>query len=357
MKAKAQPQKPAQPPKPAAAPKPLTAGQLNSCNTTVVAIQASAAALSLFLPTSHKKADIINAYTVAVANSSTPGALKVPQPPMLQPSQTKAQSGPKNWPTLTTTWSVRRKSGFASLPFLKPLNGDVPALVQYFQDTITTANPHTALPLSLLGGHWSNNVTNNFVLIFSGKPPMDLVCKYHKVILQPFDDTFNLVPSKGFTRMIILRALVIHKPDSSLPSKADVLNELWTNVPFQGAQIIDGPTWFQATTLNPTAKVGVLSFILIDTDNTWADAMTGASARSRVGIWLYRKCVSVKQALPSYPFKQCSQCFALSHPTERCNRPITAARCGKCGDTRHPTSEHQTKCTRRHTGPACDCPP
>ncbi len=72
---------------------------------------------------------------------------------------------------------------------------------------------------------------------------MDLVYKYCQIILCPFDDTFDLIPSKGFTRMIILGAPCIRKPNSSLPSKQDLLNELWTNVPFQGAGIIDGPTW------------------------------------------------------------------------------------------------------------------
>ena len=67
---------------------------------------------------------------------------------------------------------------------------------------------------------------------------------------------------------------------------------------------------------DPTAKVGVLSFILLDTDNTQAEAMTCTSARSREGIFLYGKRVLVKRAEPSYPFRQCTRCHALSHPTE-----------------------------------------
>src|SRR5216683_3122072 len=123
---------------------------------------------------------------------------------------------------------------------------------------------------------------------------MNLVRKYQQVILQPFNNSFDLVPSKGFMCIIILRAPCIRKPDGSLPSETDLLNELRTNIPFQGTRIIDGPTWSQAATLNPTAEVGVLSFILIDTDNTHVDAMTRASACSQAGIWLYRKRVSVK---------------------------------------------------------------
>ena len=46
-------------------------------------IQTNAATLGLFLPTTKKKAILIQAYWTAVANSTVPGLLRVPTPPSL----------------------------------------------------------------------------------------------------------------------------------------------------------------------------------------------------------------------------------------------------------------------------------
>jgi hypothetical protein len=184
-----------------------------------------------------------------------------------------------------------------------------------------------------------------------------MVRKYHLILLYPFNDSFDLVLSKGFTRMIILGALCICNPKGDLSDSNKLIDMLWENIPFQGACILDGPTWSWAAQSDPTATTGVLSFILLDTDNTKANEIVAASARSRTGIWLDGKQVMVKHALPSYPFKQCTHCHALSHLTECCNCLPSFVRCGKCGLNNHTMAEHHTKCHQQHTMPACDCPP
>src|SRR5713101_7457307 len=146
---------------------------------------------------------------------------------------------PKSCTMITTTWSVHHKLGNAHLPFTRPLGGDAPALIRYYQDDIMATKPHSTSPLFLLRGHWSMNMTNNFMLIFAGTPAIEQVRHYRQIILLPFDDTFNLVPSKGFTRMIVLGAPCIHKPNGSLPSSSDLLQELCTNMPFHGTLIIN----------------------------------------------------------------------------------------------------------------------
>ncbi len=232
------PRKLPQPAKPAAGPKaptpiaPLTAGQLNSRDTPLVAIRANAAALGLFLPATSKKGTLIQAYQTALNNSTS---FRIPTPPSLNPTAATAPRSralPWSCTTITTTWSVCRKSGNAHLPFTRPLGGDAPALVQYYQDAIATANPHSLNPLSLLRGHWSTNITNNFVLIFTGSLAIDQVRKYQQIFLRPFDNTFDVVPSKGFTRMIVLGAPCIRTPDGDLPSSTALLQELCTNMPF-----------------------------------------------------------------------------------------------------------------------------
>jgi hypothetical protein len=340
-------------------PAALMQNQLNDRRTTKAMLYANASALGLFLPTSAKKADIVKAYQTAVANSNVPGALQIPQPPALAPTVPKAPAQPpkKTGPTLTSNWTIRRKSGYANRPFTKPFDGNATTLTRYYQDALKVANPHAPNPLTLLGGQWSNNSTTNFVLIFAGQPAIDMVRKYRLILLHPFNDSFDLVPSKGFTRMIILGAPCIRNPKGNLPDSNKLIDMLRENIPFQGARILDGPTWSRAAQSDPTATTRVLSFILLDTDNTKANEIVAASAQSRTGIWLDGKRVTVKCALPSYPFKQCTRCHALSHPTEHCNRPPSFVRCGKCGLNNHTTAEHCTKCHRQHAMPACDCPP
>jgi len=84
-------------------PKPLTAGQLNLRNTFMAVIQASVATLGLFLPTTKKKAVLVNVYTVMVANSHTPGTLSVPQPPLLTTLQMVHQQVLNKYRTAITT--------------------------------------------------------------------------------------------------------------------------------------------------------------------------------------------------------------------------------------------------------------
>ena len=69
-----------------------------------------------------------------------------------------------------------------------------------------------------------------------------MVRKYRLILLRPFNDSFNLVPSKGFTCMIILGAPCICNPEGDLPDSNKLIDMLQENVPFQGARILDGPT-------------------------------------------------------------------------------------------------------------------
>jgi hypothetical protein len=143
----------------------------------------------------------------------------------------------------------------------------------------------------------------------------------------------------------------IRRPDGSLPLSTDILKELTINVPFQGATIIDGPTWSRAVVTDPTKEKGAVSFILIDETNTTATNMCQGQ------IWAYGVRVMVKRGFPSYPFRQCSCCYELSHSTEACSRPADVHRCAACGLMGHVLSEHKSKCCRCHASLGCDCAP
>jgi hypothetical protein len=189
------------------------------------------------------------------------------------------------------------------------------------------------------------------VLIFAGQLSIKNVWKNCNVILNLFDSSFQLIPSRGFTRLLVHGMLCIRHPDGSLPSSADILKELTINIPFQGVTIIDGLMWSRAIVIDPTKEKGTVSFILIDETNTTATNMCHGQ------IWAYVVCITVKCGFPSYPFRQCSHCHELSHSTEACSWPANVYRCTACGLTGHVLSEHKSKCCRHHASLGCDCAP
>jgi hypothetical protein len=334
---------------------PLSNKQLEDLKVTralIVAHTHATFGVSIPFQKNTPKASIVAAYkaTAATARAATPTQ---PQPagnmrgtpPGGRLNPTKVQNA------LTTTWTIRRNTGCADIPFTKPCRGNSTTLVRYLQDAIRETSPNCIPPINLLGSRWSYNQPNNFVLIFAGQPSIDSVRKYRKVILAPFNDTFQLIPSRGFTCLIIHGMPCIRKPNGSLLSSAEVLKELAINVPFQGTHIIDGPTWGKVVTNDPLCVTGAMSFILIDETNSHAAHMI------RSQIWAYGVRVSVRHATPSYPFRQCTRCHELSHSTERCTRPPTFSRCAACGSSGHTSITHKPNCRRRHSMPGCDCPP
>jgi hypothetical protein len=326
---------------------PLTRAQLNHRATSRNMIATSAAALGLFLPSQTNKAAMVQGYLAALANRNVPGAHPagpIPTPPTPPKSQTPRTAR-------TSTWVIRRKNGCNDLPFTKPFNGDATTLARYLQDAIVKNSPGPSPPITLLGGRWGNN-PNNFVLIFAGQPSIESIRKYRLVLLYPFDKTFDLIPNAGYTRLMAHGVPCIRKPDGTLPDSDDLIHQLASNTTLKGAVFIDEPMWTKSATADPKRESGAVSFALLDTNNL-ADRII------RANIWMYAKRVAIKRALPSYPFRQCSHCHNLTHPTERCSRPPTFTRCGLCGILGHTQTQHGTKCLNRaqHKTPLCDCPP
>jgi hypothetical protein len=71
-------------------------------------------------------------------------------------------------------------------------------MMRYLQTTIRQACCEVEPSITLLAGHWSSNLMNNFVLIFAGSPAITLVQKYEKAILCDFGPTFGLVPNVAY---------------------------------------------------------------------------------------------------------------------------------------------------------------
>jgi hypothetical protein len=92
---------------------------------------------------------------------------------------------------ISSNWTIWQKTGHEALAFTCPHGGDAIALVRDIQRAIRQ-EAYLAEPLiTLLTGHWSLNLTSNFILTFAGNPQAELVYKFEKAILaQHFNYSF-----------------------------------------------------------------------------------------------------------------------------------------------------------------------
>ena len=95
-------------------------------------------------------------------------------------------------------------------------------------------------PITLLEGHWSSNLSSNFILIIAGKLEYSLILGFEKMLLELFGNSFQVVPSNSYIRLLILRVPYQHY-SSILTLSAFLAREVSCNVYFNKVPIIDGP--------------------------------------------------------------------------------------------------------------------
>lgn len=188
------------------------------------------------------------------------------------------------------------------------------------------------------------------MLTFAGQPAISLVQKFEHALLQPFDDTFGLVPNAGYKRMLAFGVPCMRDSKGNLPTSEVLARELANNVALRGIPVIDDPTWAQSAREDKTAETSFFSFIILDNANK-------AGAISKASNCIFGKRVCIKAALPTTPFKQCQRCHLLTHFTAQCNRPADYKRCGICGEEGHTAGNHQSAhCGGKHSTITCSCP-
>jgi hypothetical protein len=147
-----------------------------------------------------------------------------------------------------------------------------------------------------LTGRWSTGLTNNFSLIFAGQPSQELVLKYRGVIGKFFNTTFHLIPSRGFTKMMIFRVPCIRKNGVIAPPHV-LLRELSYNTPIQGSCIIDGPNWSRKVLTDSSLEKSHCSFILIDPTGKKVQQIDRAR-----GLAMFGTPVTVRSATITQPY-------------------------------------------------------
>ena len=251
----------------------------------------------------------------------------------------------------TSTWIIRRKAGNAGLAFTKPFGGNSTALFEQIKTDLRQfagAEP----PITLLGGHWSASpLSTNYVLTFVGKPPPTIMQKYVVPILKQFPDAYHLVPTKGYTCLLIHGALCARK-EGILAPLAILQKELGKSPAFHGASLIEGPLWSHGALKNPNRELDTMSIVVHD--DTGHKVKQILKSRN----FMFGKQVSIRIPREIKPVKQCERCHFLTHPTEKCNKPLNYRKCAKCGLFDHKTAEHSGfNCRGKHGILRCSCPP
>jgi hypothetical protein len=303
----------------------LTEAQLTDPRTTKpVIINSAQVIFGTQLGMGRTKAQLIEKYrqlirdkTPTAVTTTAPAQIPAAQPPPQQPTgnRTQRSGSPKPRPT-TTTWVMRRRSDTATIEFHRPFGGDSVNLTRQIQTAIRQASGMPEPPLTLLTGWWSTGLTNNFSLIFAGQPSQELVLKYRGVIGKFFDTTFHLIPSRGFTKMMIFGVPCIRKQGVIAPSHV-LLRELSHNTLIISSCIVDGPTWSREALTDPSLEKSHCSFILIDPTRKKVQQIDRAR-----GFAMFGAPVTIRSATVTQPYRQCDKCFLLNHDTQDCTKPV-----------------------------------
>ena len=294
-----------------------------------------------------RKAQLIAAYNQAADKTSNSDC---PCPPVSKSQSARSQPQTPKAAT-TSTWIIRRKAGHAGIAFTKPFGGNSSAL---FEQIKTDIRQHAGAepPITLLGGRWSTSpLSTNYVLTFAGKPSPTIMQKYMVPILSLFPDIYHLVPTEGYTRLLIHGAPCVRR-NGILAPLAILQGEIGKNPAFHGASLIEGPLWSRGAIENPERETDTMSVVIYDD--------TGNKVKQIIKSrnFLFGKQVSIRIPRETKPVKQCERCHFLTHPTEKCNKPPNYRKCAKCGLFDHKTADHSGfNCRGKHGILRCSCPP
>jgi hypothetical protein len=217
-------------------------------------------AFRVTLSSKMRKAQLIVAYNQAAdkakADPNCPCPIPSTNPPQPRPSSLKAAT--------TSTWIIRRKAGHAGIAFDKPFNGNATALFKQIRTDIRQHAGVAKPPITLLGGHWSTSpLSINYVLTFTGKPPPTIMQAYIRAILKHFPDAYHLIPTEGYTCLLIHGAPCIQKNGILAPLSL-LQQKLGENPAFHRASMIEGPLWSHGALEDPSQETDTMLIVIHD---------------------------------------------------------------------------------------------
>ena len=203
----------------------------------------------------------------------------------------------------------------------------------------------------VIGGQWTSQMSHNFVLTFNGSPLLDKVLCLHSIFSQVFSPHYSIVPSKGYTRVVLNSVPTMREVvGDPLPSAAALHAELSKNTGLKDLIMFGDPFWLTAR--HPNARHGSISLTFFDPDGTCLKDIM-CSPPFLFGNRTTKPCKYKSRPLIS----QCDRCWMLGHESQHCPRPKDTVICPICAG-QHTKSEHHKKCqaVSKHTEVFCTCP-
>lgn len=200
-----------------------------------------------------------------------------------------------------------------------------------------------ANPIPLQAGRWSiqPHSKGNYMYLFNGHIPFDIISSYEHILLAPFHGLGQLCPSLGWTRLLAHGIPFIN--DIGNAFNADNLQaEVHTLPGLRKAFFAMAPRW-----LKPVGSINSpyssITFAISNPDGSITSAlMMGRAA-------LFGKEVIIEKWIDKPPLIQCSKCHALSHmkSLKACPLDKDSVRCHICRSA-HRSDEHDQRCPHKH---------
>jgi len=236
-----------------------------------------------------------------------------------------------------------------NVPAVSGPAGDAASLVRQLQGLIKASGAQVGA--DLIGGRWSSQSNCNFVLVFSGDPPLDAVLRLRYIFARVFGSAYGLTPTRGYTKVILDSVPTIREtPSSPLPSAQTIRDELSRNTNCHGLLLFGDPHWLTAR--KEGSRHGSVAFAFFDKDGSRLKDLIQNPP------FLFGHRTKARKHISRPVFSECSRCLRLGHDAQRCKSPAGLVVCPICGGG-HPASEHGAKCPNvsQHVGIACTCPP
>ena len=226
--------------------------------------------------------------------------------------------------------------------------GDAASFVRAIQKHVKDAGTKQA---ELIGGRWTSQTSQNFVLTFNGNPSLDEVLRLRSIFARVLGPHYSIVPSRGYTRVVLNSIPTMRESlGAPLPSAAALRTELARNAGLKDLILLGEPYWLTAR--QPNSRHGSISVAFLDPDGSRLKDIL------RNPPFMFGNRTTRPRKYEARPLiSQCERCWALGHESSRCPHPKDTVVCPICAGA-HMKDEHHKKCqaVSKHTEVYCTCP-
>ena len=245
-----------------------------------------------------------------------------------------AKPTPAPKPIQKTEYTLIRDPRARSIAGLSGRRGDAADLVRTIQRHI--AQSGIPSPAQVIGRHWSNQTSYNFVLTFNGNPSHNEVLRLRSVFTKVFRPHHTITPSRGYTQVTMGFVPTMREiATDPLPSPQSLCREFSRNEVMKDLIIFGEPYWLTAR--NPENRLGSISFAFLDEDGSRLKDMT------RNPPFMFGRQTRIRKFVSRPLIQQCQHCWSLDHATGNCHRGDKAIICPICGGA-HSHEQHHGRC-------------